>query len=164
MKVVFYPDLPKLDPHSQKDETWLVAEPWLSQLVEGRAVLVRKDLETDGASIPRVFWRLIGHPMMQWLLPHALPHDALYAGELLSRKECDDFLLTSMQLAGVSWWRRNAIWSAVRLGGDSVWRRHTKESVEQARTKAMVIDSDIWQSLKRAVDGKSRGVPCHAVL
>ena len=150
MKPSFYPDLPKLDPLSAKDETWTVCECWVSQLVEGRAVVVRKGLVTDGASIPRFFWRLIGHPFSLWLLPHALAHDALYAGELMSRKDCDRYLLLSMELAGVSWWRRNAVWSAVRLGGWAVWRKHTEASIEQARNKAMVIDSNLWQSIRRS--------------
>lgn len=148
MKPKFYPDLPKLDPISDKDETWSVCDNWVSQLVQGKAVVIRKGLVTDGASIPRFFWRFIGHPMMQWLLPHALPHDALYAAEALSRSECDDFLLTSMKLADVPWWKRNAIWSAVRLGGWAVWNKHTTDGVILSRKYCRVIDSDQYKALK----------------
>lgn len=156
MKAVFYPDLPKLDPHSLKDETWVVAEPWFSQLTEGKAVLVRRGFVTDGASIPRAFWRLIGHPMMKWLLPHALPHDALYAAELMSRKECDGFLLMSMKLAGVPWWKRNAIWSAVRIGGGAVWRRHTEKSVKEARGLSILMESTDYLCAKHVIEAEEK--------
>ena len=151
MKIVFYPELPKMEKLTDGTENWSVCENWVSQLVEGKAVLVKKGMVTDGASIPRFFWRFIGHPLMGWILGHALPHDALYMAELMERDKCDKFLLNSMVLAGVPWWKRNAVWSAVRLGGSLVWMKHNIDNVIADRKYCVLIDSEQYTALKLCV-------------
>ena len=78
----------------------------------------------DGASIPRVFWRLIGPPMAGKYAHASLIHDYLYVHQksLITRKAADDIMLEIMQEDGVSWWKRNAIHRGVRLGGGRAWR------------------------------------------
>ena len=134
--VAVYPELPSLTPVPDMTDNWTVDCHWRSQLVKGRAVLIDRGFATDGASIPRIAWRLIGHPWSKDLLPHALAHDALYAGELLDRKACDRWFLDSMTLAGVGLVKRNAIYAAVRVGGGCVWSKHTAEGVAAARRDA----------------------------
>lgn len=115
------------------------------------------NFSSDGASIPRQLWRVVGHPFLHSFLLAALLHDALYQSELLPRKVADYvFLIFLIQLAknenarcianAKGWrriparlkaaWRRVrpwAMWAAVRLGGRFVWRKHTAESVAAAR-------------------------------
>jgi len=148
-------DLPALTPLPGAGELWRVDCHWLSPLVNGVAVLIRRSFTTDGASIPRVAWRVIGHPFAKDMLPHALGHDGLYAAELLSRKEADDWMLTSMALAEdnfpgqpVSWAKRNAVWSAVRTGGGFVWRGHTPESVAEARRLVSLVRMPEYDALR----------------
>jgi hypothetical protein len=80
---------------------------------------------TDGASIPRAFWSILG--------PHgayfgaAIIHDYLYtqAGEaryLLDRKEADVIFREAMFNAGVGA-HRNIMYAAVRMFG---WRNYLK--------------------------------------
>jgi len=87
----------------------------------------------DGASVPRFFWRVVGAPFNGKYLPAALLHDALYAAELFPRKRCDAVFLEFMAQLGVPWWRRGAMYLAVRLGGGAVWRGHTARDVARAR-------------------------------
>ena len=139
-----YPLLPSIYPVQDDSENWMVLCHWVSQLVQGRAVFVRRDFGTDGTSIPRWAWTLIGSPLGKALLRHALAHDALYAAELMSRKECDLFLFDSMALAGVPLVKRNAIYAAVRIGGAAVWKLHTDESVAEARSKVRLLTVSEW--------------------
>ena len=95
-------------------------------------IMVSRGFVYDGASIPRVFWRFIGPPAAGKYAHASLLHDWLYVhqrwlcgdGELvkITRKEADDLMLVVMKEDGVSWWRRNAIHRAVRLGGGRAWR------------------------------------------
>lgn len=147
MKVSFYPELPKMEKLTDGTENWCICENWVSQLVKGHAVLIKKGTITDGASIPRFFWRFIGHPLMGWILGHALPHDGLYMAELAPRDWCDKWFLNSMALAGVPWWKRNAVWAAVRCGGGVVWMAHKHDDVEAARRQCSVVDSDQYAAL-----------------
>jgi len=140
VKIKKYPDEPALDLIDVDNDIWELRDNWLSQMVSQKCVLIKKGMTTDGASIPRYCWSIIGHPLSGWILPHALAHDALYSAELLSRKECDEFLLLSMKQAGVSWLRRNTVWSAVRMFGGSVWSKHTSDSVYDSRKHCQILD------------------------
>lgn len=94
---------------------------------------IKAGFRYDGASIPRAVWALIGSPFTGKYLPAALLHDALYSAEIFNRKTCDKIFLEYMRDLGVSWWRRNSMWLAVRCFGGSVWRDHTAQSVSEAR-------------------------------
>ena len=90
---------------------------------------------TDGASIPRFFWRLVGHPMTSSFVKAAVIHDAGYMNKLEwsykeddewvledhTRKEVDELFLSLMKDLGVSWWRRTMMYRAVRWFGGGHW-------------------------------------------
>ncbi len=96
---------------------------WLTSY--GISIVVRKGFATDGASIPRVFWRLIGPPLAGTYAPAALVHDALYASKIVPRPMADRLFLKGMEELGVTWWKRNAMYLGVRLGGRSPWRSNS---------------------------------------
>ena len=98
-------------------------------------VTVRAGFRYDGASVPRFFWRAIGAPYDGAYFPAALLHDALYASELLPRTMCDRLFLAYMKQLGVAWWRRNAMWLAVRWFGGAVWATHTGAQIAEARAR-----------------------------
>lgn len=87
-------------------------------------VTVPKGFVTDFASIPRIFWRLF--------LPSglhreaAVVHDWLYFCGDRARAVCDAIFLEAMEALGVSRWKRNAMFFAVRIGGLHAWRQHRK--------------------------------------
>jgi hypothetical protein len=101
-------------------------------------ITIKPGFRWDGASVPRFFWRIVGAPMNGKYVPAALLHDALYAAELFPRAKCDAAFLEFMAQLGVAWWRRNAMWLAVRIGGGAVWRQHTARSVAAARRLVVV--------------------------
>jgi hypothetical protein len=94
------------------------------------SITAKKGFVTDFASIPRIFWSLVGSPATGKYQKSSIIHDILYVTESLSRKECDNLFLEMLEAQGVSWWKRNIMYSAVRIGGCFVWKKHTKESIE----------------------------------
>jgi hypothetical protein len=96
-------------------------------------IIIKPGFLTDGASIPRFFWRIIGHPFAADILPAALLHDALYQTELFPRAFCDRVFRDYLGQRGFSWWRRTAVWLGVRLGGGFVWRGHTASGISASR-------------------------------
>lgn len=152
--LLVYPEIPAIDPppliEVWKDPgaQWTVACNWLGPLVDGRATLIRRGFKTDGASIPRFTWRIIGHPFQLPLLAYALPHDADYAAELFPKKECDWRFLTNQQTDGhISWAKRNAIYTAVHAFGGSVWKKHTPSNIAEARRYCRVVGEEEWHAL-----------------
>ena len=92
---------------------------------------------TDGASIPRFFWRVVGTPMTSKYVKAAVVHDAGYSNRIQwaykedgewvvedhTRKEVDELFLALMKDLKVSWWRRSAMYLAVRWFGGSHWTK-----------------------------------------
>ncbi len=118
---------------------WRLTAPWRCELIEHSGTLyVDAEFVTDGASIPRIAWSIVGHPMAEDYVVSALAHDALYAAELLPRPACDSEFRAQLKLAGVNILRRNEFYLAVRLGGGIVWGRHTPQSVAAARLIARI--------------------------
>lgn len=154
--LMVYPEMPCLDPPKLDDvwrygnrAEWTVACHWLGPLSDGRAVLIRRGMRTDGASIPQAAQSVVGGAFQMPLLPYALEHDAAYAGELFGRSECDGRLLANMVADGhVGWMKRNAVWSAVRAGGWAVWGGHNAETVARARLFASVVGEEEWHALE----------------
>lgn len=99
----------------------------------GYLIKVKAGLIYDGASIPKLFWNLIGSPFTGKYRVASLVHDALYASEGLDRKKCDEVFLDLMEQDGVGYFKRYAMYWAVRLGGGLVWKRHTDESVMESK-------------------------------
>jgi 1-acyl-sn-glycerol-3-phosphate acyltransferase len=100
--------------------------------VGGDTVLIAPaGTRTDGASIPRFFWRFIGPPMTGKYRQAAVIHDAAYTGVLkwrrggatiaYDRKSADALFLQLMEALGVPWWRRTLMHKAVRWFGAKRW-------------------------------------------
>lgn len=98
---------------------------------------IPKGYTFDLASIPRSLRWLIAPFELSTLAP--LLHDFIYGnkgymreGECsppktvfpLTEKDADDLFLRVMKVEGVSRWRRNAAWLAVRAFGFTFWNRH----------------------------------------
>jgi hypothetical protein len=96
-------------------------EPFRVQLREfgGQTIEVPQGFETDFASVPRFFWRIV--PPWGRYSPAAVVHDYLYQSGKLARAEADWVFLTLMQRLGVPAWKRNVMYEAVRLFGGSAW-------------------------------------------
>jgi len=95
-------------------------------------VIVKKGFIFDGASIPRFFWRVIGHPFSYKVVRAGLVHDILYATEYLNRDAADDLFSEMLDYSGVSAIKEHVMYDVVRVAGGSVWDEHTEQSVLEA--------------------------------
>lgn len=122
--------LPCLTP-DPADGLWTLSAPW-EVVAGGYRITMLPFFETDGASIPRALWPIIGDPFAAELLPAALTHDGLYAAQLLDRAQADAILLELLQRYGVGRIKARIIWAAVRAGGWVAWRAKKKRDVAKA--------------------------------
>ena len=105
--------------------------------VEG-IIRCKKGLEIDGASFGRAFSVLFGD-QHDYDIP-ATPHDQLYednrvAGKYLTRRQCDQVFLRSMQYAGFSKSLAWTFYSGVRLGGWWPWWRNRRRKEKKRKEK-----------------------------
>lgn len=92
--------------------------------VRGQTFHVPKGFAHDGASIPRVLGPIIQHDECGEVAPCV--HDLLYRTGGLSgrytRAEADALFRDLMRVSGVSAWKREAAYRAVRWFGGASWR------------------------------------------
>ena len=84
-----------------------------------RVIEVPQGFETDFASVPRFFWRVV--PPWGRYSPAAVVHDYLYCAGKVTRAEADRAFLTIMQRLGVPAWKRSIMYWAVRWFGGLAW-------------------------------------------
>lgn len=78
--------------------------------------VVPAGFETDFASVPRLFWTVIGHPAGRYAQAAVL-HDWLYSTQAVSRARADALFREAMAVLGVPAWQRWTMWAGVRVGG-----------------------------------------------
>lgn len=83
---------------------------------DGNFINVEKGYESDGATIPRFLWSIVGHPMEDYAQA-AFAHDKGYQFQLFSQKECDDIFLEGMRILEVSFPKRRIMFRALRMFG-----------------------------------------------
>ena len=88
-------------------------------------IYIPKGFICDGASIPKIFWSLIGGPLGPYA-PAAVVHDFLYRFQTRTRAESDRIFLEAMKVLKVSWWRRRTMWLAVRSWAWIPWNKYKK--------------------------------------
>lgn len=91
----------------------------------GEIVAVPAGFVTDFASVPWGFWNL--EPPLGDAGKAAVVHDYLYAtkglGGRCSRAQADAIFREALADLGVSLWKRDLLWAAVRVGGAGGWGR-----------------------------------------
>ena len=92
---------------------------------------VAAGMTTDGASIPRFFWRVVGNPFdPDFMAPAAGAHDPLYATHLLPRDVADRvFRKLMLQNSPRSARRAGIFWVSVRVGGWAAWHNYTPGTI-----------------------------------
>lgn len=80
---------------------------------------------SDGASVPRFFWRLVFPPGEPAALRAAMIHDYIYRKRPAgwSRRRADKLFLALMIQDGVPVWRAYLAWIGVRLFGWICWQK-----------------------------------------
>ena len=135
MSKAVFPEKPAVRPLEGTD--YVLAEDYFFPARVGGwevVVHVMPGFRTDGASIPRLFWRVLGSPYEPDIFAAAIGHDAMYRGEIVPRRDADAAFLALMAANGVPRMRRLAIWLGVRLfGWITTWRKHTPQSIAESR-------------------------------
>lgn len=80
---------------------------------------------TDFASVPQIFWNIL--PPWGKYGKAAVLHDFLYKTGMFDRARCDEIFLEAMEALDVSWIKRRAIYTGVRVGGWVAWNSHRKD-------------------------------------
>lgn len=103
-------------------EFWCVTKPLV---YEGawEMLEVPAGFRTDGASIPAIFWPIVGHPLTGDHAAAAILHDCLYRQGRVSRADADGIFRRALRESGVPGWRRRLLWLAVRLFGRRRFKR-----------------------------------------
>lgn len=88
-------------------------------------IYVKAGTITDGASIPKFAWSIIGGPLGRYA-PAAVVHDECYRRKLYPRKRCDQIFLEAMKVLRIWIIKRLMMYRAVRLFGWMAWNKKKK--------------------------------------
>lgn len=99
----------------------VVLEPFTYHDPDGKAWTVPAGTVSDGASIPRPLWTLIGSPLTGKYRRIALVHDYLYRSQVTTKDVADRVLLDGMRCDGCDEQLANTIYEGVHLGGMPSW-------------------------------------------
>lgn len=80
-------------------------------------VKVKTGMSTDGASIPRFLWAIIGSPYVGKYRKSAILHDGLYRSQKLSKLDSDILFLDMMKSQNVNIIKRYIIFLGVIMFG-----------------------------------------------
>jgi hypothetical protein len=86
-----------------------------------------KGLVSDGASIPRLLWPVVGSPLSGPYVGAALLHDARYRLGDCSKEEADLMLWDAALCGGTSEMDAEAIAEGVAFGGHSAWAKNERK-------------------------------------
>lgn len=84
-------------------------------------IAVSKGFICDGASIPKFFYRVIGHPFQTKFILAAVIHDYLYATHEYDKNFSDKLFLKLLKQAKVPMWKRQLMYYSVKWFGKSAW-------------------------------------------
>jgi len=93
---------------------------YVGEELSNEVIIVPKGFKTDFASIPRVFWTIIGSPIGKYGKA-AVIHDYLYYTKRYPRKRADQIFYEAMGVLKVDQWRRRSMFMAVRIAGWIPW-------------------------------------------
>lgn len=96
----------------------------------GLEIIVPIGFYSDGASIPRLLWTLVGHPFNRHVREAAVLHDYLYYSGKVSRADADRIFRQAMKWLEAPWYKRYAYWSGVRVGAGMVWAKYRRETAD----------------------------------
>lgn len=94
----------------------------VSFFLYGRWETIKPGFVSDGASLPRFFWRFLGQPFEHAYLRAAVVHDYLYRTQICTRKEADTILFELMLNSSPC--RAPIFWLGVRLFGWVAWQNN----------------------------------------
>lgn len=91
----------------------------------GRALLLPAGFKSDGASVPRFFWRWVFPPGDSRALLAAFAHDFVYRThpEDWTRSDADKMFYDLLRLNGMPYFNAKRAYLGVRLFGGASWKK-----------------------------------------
>lgn len=102
---------------------------------ENYIITCKSGFVTDGCSIPKSFWSVVGSPLEGDLLSPAIIHDGLYTAMTIPRDICDELLKEMLMFNGVSVLKADLIYAAVRAFGSSHWNKDSSAQMNLIEIK-----------------------------
>lgn len=104
---------------------------------------INPGFQFDGASIPKICWTSIGHPLEHRFIFAALLHDALYAAQYLKREIADRYFYDFLKdFSGIGSYTAGKMYLGVRLFGGSAWNEKSESQIAEAR-KLITLTGEI---------------------
>jgi hypothetical protein len=102
-------------------DTWVVKAPF-SYVSPRITIHVPAGFQTDFASVPRFFWRILPRTDKRIGKPSII-HDYIYKEPSIkfTRKQADEEFREAMACVGANAFDRNIAYAAVRVGGARAW-------------------------------------------
>jgi hypothetical protein len=110
--------------------------------VDDKDYWLPKGYWSDGASIPRLVWSIIGSPFEPDLIGPAFAHDGLYSVHVLTRAQADNVLFYGLKQNGVNTIRSHVIWGAVRSCAWCAWGNSTGDIIEIKKVRQEISKRD----------------------
>ena len=114
--------LKKYTPYSYK-----LVKPISYTTNKGKEWIVPIGFLTDGASIPKIAWSIVGSPLTGRYTKAAVVHDQFYALVNVKRSYADKIFLEAMKELKVGWLKRKTMYWAVRLYSWTIWNKRKKK-------------------------------------
>lgn len=115
--------------HVQLDKDWYFH-------IDGRMVWIPAGYVCDGASIPRLFWSIVGSPFDPINVVGAWAHDYIYLTHLTDRNTADEVAFQIWRQAGMTLRKARVMWFAVNKFAGFAWKNNEsdKKSLIELRT------------------------------
>ena len=126
--------LPTLRPalYPDGDDCWILNEDF-SIRVKDNVYTIKAGFDFDGASIPRRFWNIVGHPMGVRKMVAAMIHDAAYASHIITRKEADKLFMQLLKAYCVGLSVTLSCYTAVAAFGWTMYPKTDLEIIQYSR-------------------------------
>ena len=100
---------------------------------DGKNFLIPAGFESDGASVPRFFWRIVCPPLDHRAVRAGVAHDYIYRTqpEDWTRREADLMFLAFLIEDGLPPFRARLAYLGVRFFGRRAWNANAEEAAEQ---------------------------------
>ena len=110
------------------DDMWEIMVSYAFVDSKGVRHYVLKEFKSNGASIPRLLWSIVGTPRATDMAQSAVLHDFKYRYGGVSRKRADQLLREGMKVLGAPWWKRQIVYAGIRIGGFVIWEKYRAAS------------------------------------
>ena len=134
---MYYTQKPEMSP--VESQNWMKLDSDWSFFIDDKPIWIPKDYYYDGASIPRLFWSVIGSPFEPDLQAPALAHDWLYLTHLTDRATADETIFQLMTQATINTIRTHLIWGAVRGFASFAWTNNAKDVAELVQLRKELL-------------------------